>query len=278
MPGTWYADLSRIVTDPRLPSPFTPNGQPPTGPAWYATPTLAYAQKIASQRGLTIQPIKAYLRRGNGGSYLDPWNTRLREAYQQTLRRLRIAPGVTGAAFLRACEEAKATGDRLDWMLLSVIEATADGGIDKLRESPTGPDHTPYESWPALERVTWRPDIRAAIIATARTEMHRKMTSLAIAGRYPLAVLSGCIVYPAARPTALDILPDERPVLGSFTLGPRFGHVTPLATNTMDWADALTARHINPAARINDPCTPLPQPSAELFCPDTSDEPTTTLF
>jgi hypothetical protein len=278
VPGTWYADLSDIATDSRLPSPFTASGQPPTGPTWYATPTLTYAQTIASRAGLTIKPIKAYLRRGNGGTYLDPWNKRLREAYWQVLRRLRIGPEATGSAFLHACEQAEAEGDRLDWMLLSVIKATADGGIDKLQEGPTDPNQAPYERWPALRRVTWRPDIRAAIVAAARTDLHRKMTGMANLGRYPLAVLSGCVVYPATRPTALDILPDERPVPGSFTLGSRFGHVTLKGTNTMDWAHALMARQINPAVWIENPdAIPLPLPE-EPSHPDAPDEPTITLF
>ncbi|WP_156724756.1 telomere-associated protein Tap [Streptomyces apocyni] len=273
VPGTWYADLSGIPTDSRLPSPFTASGQPPTGPTWYTTPTLAYAQQLASQAGLTIKPIKAYLRHGNAGTYLEPWNKRLREAYWQVLRRLRIAPDATGSVFLHACEQAEVEGDQLDWILLSAIKATADGGIDRLHEDPIDRDREPHERWPALNRVTWRPDIRAAIIATARTELHRKMTSMANAGRYPVAVLSDRIVYPTTRPTPLDILPDERPVPGSFTLSPRFGHVTLEGTHTMDWAHTLLARHINPAAGIKDPDAHLPLPREKPSHPAGPDEP-----
>ncbi|WP_051810149.1 DUF4259 domain-containing protein [Streptomyces sp. NRRL S-378] len=70
VPGCWYVDLTHMPTNPRLPSPFTPTGAPPTGPAWYATPTLAYAQR---QLRATIEPIKAYLRRGPSGPYLEGW-------------------------------------------------------------------------------------------------------------------------------------------------------------------------------------------------------------
>ncbi|TGN74348.1 hypothetical protein E5082_29995 [Streptomyces griseoluteus] len=37
---------SSAELDPRLPSPFTPDGSRPTGPAWYQTHTVAYAQEL----------------------------------------------------------------------------------------------------------------------------------------------------------------------------------------------------------------------------------------
>lgn len=46
VPGSWLVDLSGIEIDPRLPSPFTPHGRRPDGPAWYATPTVAYVQEL----------------------------------------------------------------------------------------------------------------------------------------------------------------------------------------------------------------------------------------
>ncbi|MET7719134.1 helix-turn-helix transcriptional regulator, partial [Streptomyces sp. NPDC005407] len=46
MPGSWLVDLSHISFDDRLPSPFTPKGTRPQGPAWYATPTVAYAVEL----------------------------------------------------------------------------------------------------------------------------------------------------------------------------------------------------------------------------------------
>ncbi|MFH8716908.1 telomere-associated protein Tap, partial [Streptomyces zaomyceticus] len=46
IPGSWLVDLSGIELDPRLPSPFTPDGSRPTGPAWYQTHTVAYAQEL----------------------------------------------------------------------------------------------------------------------------------------------------------------------------------------------------------------------------------------
>ncbi len=42
-----------------LPSPFTPKGERPTGPAWYATPTVAYAVEL----GYEVRPTEAWVRR-----------------------------------------------------------------------------------------------------------------------------------------------------------------------------------------------------------------------
>ncbi|KJY15831.1 hypothetical protein VR44_40770, partial [Streptomyces katrae] len=73
---------------------------------------------------------------------------------------------------------------------------------------PQGAGYRPGEPWPALERPTWRPDIRAAVISTARVNMHRKMQKLATAaGLYPIAVLSDCAVYLSDGPSPLDFLP-----------------------------------------------------------------------
>ncbi|MFJ2751203.1 telomere-associated protein Tap [Streptomyces sp. NPDC087297] len=265
IPGCWYADLSHIATDPRLPSPFTPTGAPPTGPAWYATPTLAYAQR---QLRATIKPIKAYLRRGSSGPYLEDWNARLRQAYSTVLHRLGIDPAATGQAFFHARDQALVLGDPLDWDLLRLIKATANGGIGKLAEGPTDLERDPYEPWPALRRVTWRPDIRAAIIAAARTELHRKMQLMAATtGRYPLAVLTDCVVYPAARPTPFDLLPPGDPAsestLRSFTFGARFGHVKLEGTASMAWAARATQAGLNPASWIKDPAAAFEEPTEE---------------
>ena len=64
LPGAWLIDLSGLVLDPRLPSPFTPNGAAPTGPAWYATPTVAYAYELAKLLGQTLHtaPVEAWVR------------------------------------------------------------------------------------------------------------------------------------------------------------------------------------------------------------------------
>ena len=64
LPGSWLYDLTVIPLDPRLPSPFTPTGETPTGPAWYTTPTVAYAHELIAALGLdlALEPLEAWVR------------------------------------------------------------------------------------------------------------------------------------------------------------------------------------------------------------------------
>ncbi len=96
-PGSWRVDLSRIELDPRLPSPFTPDGTRPAGPAWYQTHTVAYAQEL----GYNVEPLEAYLRRETG-AYLDPWHDRLKAAYVDTLADLGVTRDLDDTEFLAA--------------------------------------------------------------------------------------------------------------------------------------------------------------------------------
>ncbi|MCX4545852.1 helix-turn-helix transcriptional regulator [Streptomyces sp. NBC_01565] len=245
-PGCWLADLSGFRLDPRLPSPFTPHGRPPTGPAWYATPTLAYAQEL----GHPVDPAEAWLRPDNG-SYLDAWYTRLRDAYVATMADLGVTPQLSEPEFLTAMA-ALPTGDARH--VLSAIKSTVKGGIGKLRERPQGAGYRHGEPWPALERPTWRPDIRAAVISTARVNMHRKMLKLATAaGEYPIAVLSDCAVYLSDGPSPLDFLPhtpEGKPLPGGFRLGVSPGMVKHEGTQSLLWAVQMLDEGLNPARHI----------------------------
>ncbi|MFE2308530.1 telomere-associated protein Tap [Streptomyces sp. NPDC059411] len=248
LPGCWLADLSTTELDPRLPSPFTPHGRPPTGPAWYATPTLAYAQEL----GIPVRPTEAWLRPDHG-PYLDAWYTRLRDAYMATMAELGVHTALTDAEFLTAMTEHK-QHDPHPTAVLSAIKSTVKGGIGKLRERPQGAGYRPGEAWPALERPTWRPDIRAAVISTARVNMHRKMNKLATAaGLYPIAVLSDCAVYLSDGPSPLDFLPrtpDGKPLPGGFRLGVSPGMVKHEGTQPLLWAVQMLDERHNPARHI----------------------------
>ncbi|WP_331766884.1 telomere-associated protein Tap [Embleya sp. NBC_00896] len=250
LPGCWYVDLSGIAVDPRLPSPFTPNGLAPTGPGWYATPTVAYAVEL----GAAVDPFEAWIR-PEYGSYLDPWYGRLREAYLATMADLGVTADLDEAGFLAAMARHKQV-DPGRAVVLSAIKATVKGGIGKLRERPQGARYKVGDRWPALERPTWRPDIRAAVIANARIGMHRKMRKLAaVADLYPLAVLSDCVVYPSAGPSPLDVLPrgaDGKPVPGAFRLGVSPGMVKHEGTRSLEWALGLLVEGHNPARHIKD--------------------------
>ncbi|WP_331726662.1 helix-turn-helix domain-containing protein (plasmid) [Streptomyces avidinii] len=248
IPGSWLVDLSHIELDPRLPSPFTPDGTRPTGPAWYQTHTVAYAQEL----GHDVHPIEAYLRRETG-AYLDPWHDRLKTAYVDTLADLGVTKDLDDQQFLAAMERHKQTDPALA-AVLAAIKATVKGGVGKLRERPQGRKYKDGDRWPALERPTWRPDIRAAVISKARVNMHRKLNNMAkMTGLYPLAVLSDCVVYPSPGASPLDFLPyaaSGKPQPGGFRLGPTPGLAKLEGVQEMAWAVDLMEKGLNPARHI----------------------------
>ncbi|SOD62809.1 Helix-turn-helix [Streptomyces zhaozhouensis] len=247
-PGSWLVDLSHIELDPRLPSPFTPDGTRPTGPAWYATHTVAYAAEL----GHPVTPVEGYLRRETG-AYLDPWHDRLKDAYVRTLADLGVTADLDEAAFLDAMARHRDADPALA-AVLTAIKATVKGGVGKLRERPQGRRHRDGERWPALERPTWRPDIRAAVISKARVNMHRKLRRMAeFTGRYPLAVLSDCVVYPSPGDSPLDLLPRDAtgaPRAGTFRLGPTPGRAKLEGVQEMARVVDLMEQGYNPARHI----------------------------
>ncbi|MFK4123210.1 telomere-associated protein Tap [Streptomyces longwoodensis] len=250
LPGSWYVDLSHVETDPRLPSPFTSSGERPDGPGWYATPTVAYAAEL----GADVRPMEAWVRETHS-PYLQPWYETLRDAYLTVMADLGVTTDLDDEAFLAAMAGYK-DGDSLLVTLAGAIKATAKAGIGKLRQRPNlGVDHVFGYPWPALKRLTWRPDIRAMILSKARTNMHRKMHHLAtVAGRYPLAVNNDCVVYATDGPSPLPLLygPDGEPVRGGFRLGVNPGSVKHQGSQTIDWALDLLADGVNIANEIKD--------------------------
>ncbi|KUJ69459.1 transcriptional regulator [Streptomyces albus subsp. albus] len=253
LPGAWlvdlsHVDLSRVLVGKQwrrlegdlLPSPFTPSGERPTGPAWYATPTVAYAMEL----GYDVAPLEAWVRRERG-KFLDGWYKRLRDAYVHTMGDLGVGEKLPPADFLRAMDGYKQRDPELA-IVLNAVKMTTKGGIGKLREKARGGGWRPGQAWPALARPTWRPDIRAAVISRARVNMHRKMVALAAAtGRYPVAILSDCAVYAADGPTPLDVLPydaDGKTVPGSFRLGVSPGMVKWEGTQTVLWGAEVHER------------------------------------
>ncbi|MEU0443750.1 MULTISPECIES: telomere-associated protein Tap [unclassified Streptomyces] len=251
LPGSWLVDLShvdlsrvrtggRTLDADRLPSPFTPTGERPEGPAWYATPTVAYAREL----GFDVAPIEAYVRTQTG-RYLDPWYKRLRDAYVETMADLGVTTAMAGQEFLDAMARSNDADPALS-LVLKAIKATAKGGIGKLRQRNRG--QVPYyEPWPALERPTWRPDIRAAVLSSVRISMHRKMLkTAAAAGVYPVAIGTDALVYPSPGPSPLDFLPhtpDGKPVPGTFRLGVSPGMVKHQGTRTVLWAEQQFEEH-----------------------------------
>ncbi|MEU0218353.1 XRE family transcriptional regulator [Streptomyces sp. NPDC006265] len=250
LPGSWYLDLSHVETDPRLPSPFTSSGERPQGPAWYATPTVAYAVEL----GADVRPMEAWVR-DTHSPYLQPWYDTLRNAYLTVMADLGVTQDLDDEAFLAAMADYK-DGDPILVTLANAIKATAKSGIGKLRQRPNmGVDHVFGDPWPALKRLTWRPDIRAMILSKARTNMHRKMQNLATtANRYPLAVNNDCVVYAIDGLSPLPVLlgPDGEPIRGGFRLGVNPGSVKHQGSQTIDWALDLLVDGVNIANEIKD--------------------------
>ncbi|MEU7469999.1 helix-turn-helix transcriptional regulator [Streptomyces sp. NPDC044984] len=252
LPGSWLVDLSHVdlsrvkvgkewadLNGDLLPSPFTPKGDRPEGPAWYATPTVAYAVEL----GYEVRPLEAYVRH-DSGRYLDAWYSRLRDAYLATMADLGVYADVPPADFLTAMDGYQERDPRLA-TVVSAIKATVKGGLGKLRERPRGEGWRPGRPWRALARPTWRPDIRAAVISRARINLHRKIVRhAAFTGQYPVAVLSDCVVYASDGPSPLDFLPyrDGRPLPGGFKLGVNPGLVKHEGTQSVLWGEGVRER------------------------------------
>ncbi|GGV53448.1 telomere-associated protein Tap [Streptomyces spectabilis] len=288
LPGSWlvdlsHADLSRVkvgkewvnLDSSLLPSPFTPKGERPVGPAWYATPTVAYAAEL----GYKVRPLEAWVRptvaqaralgisvseedieehRYDNGRYLDGWYNRLRDAYLATMADLGVDADLSPKDFLTAMDGYKARDPQLA-IVVSAIKATVKGGLGKLRERPRGEGWRPGEPWRALARPTWRPDIRAAVISRTRINLHRKIVKhAAFTGQYPIAILSDCVVYAADGESPLDFLPyrEGKPLPGGFKLGINPGLVKWEGTQSVLWGEEVrerfTAPELNLARYIKD--------------------------
>jgi transcriptional regulator with XRE-family HTH domain len=267
LPGSWLIDLSHVdlsrvkvgkdkwadLDASLLPGPFTPKGESPEGPAWYATPTVAYAVEL----GYEVRPIEAWVRY-DSGRYLDGWYNRLRDAYLATMADLGVHADMSPADFLAAMDDYRQRDPELA-IVVSAIKATVKGGIGKLRERPRGEGWKPGQPWRALARPTWRPDIRAAVISRTRINMHRKIVKhAAFTGQYPVAVLSDCAVYASDGPSPLDFLPyrDGKPLPGGFKLGVNPGLVKHEGTQSVLWGEGVreqfNAPELNLARYIKD--------------------------
>ncbi|MGW0117884.1 telomere-associated protein Tap [Streptomyces sp. NPDC003327] len=266
LPGSWLVDLSHVdlskvmvgkewveLDGSLLPSPFTPKGDRPAGPAWYATPTVAYAVEL----GYDVAPAEAWVRY-ESGRYLDGWYQRLRDAYLATMADLGVPDDLAPEDFLAAMHGYKDRDPELA-LVVSAIKATVKGGLGKLRERPRGEGWRPGEPWRALSRPTWRPDIRAAVISRTRTNLHRKIVKhAAFTGQYPVAILSDCVVYASRGPSPLDFLPyrEDKPLPGGFKLGVNPGLVKHEGTQDVLWGEEVrekfNAPELNLARYIKD--------------------------
>ncbi|WP_434600052.1 telomere-associated protein Tap [Streptomyces sp. A5-4] len=260
LPGSWLVDLSHVdlsrvkagkdwaeLQGDLLPSPFTPKGDRPEGPAWYATPTVAYAVEL----GYDVTPTEAWVRYDNG-RYLDGWYNRLRDAYLTTMADLGVDADLSPQDFLAAMVGYKGRDPELA-IVVTAVKATVKGGLGKLRERPRGEGWTAGEPWRALSRPTWRPDIRAAVISRTRMNLHRKMVKhAAFTGQYPIAVNSDCVVYAVDGESPLDFLPyrEGKPLPGGFKLGVNPGLVKHEGTQTTLWGEGVREQYESPELNL----------------------------
>ncbi|MGW1619943.1 telomere-associated protein Tap [Streptomyces sp. NPDC002172] len=261
LPGSWLVDLSHVdlsrvkiakdkwtdLDASLLPSPFTRTGERPEGPAWYATPTVAYAVEL----GYDVTPIEAWVRYDNG-RYLDGWYNRLRDAFLATMADLGVHADMEPADFLAAMNGWRGHDPQLA-IVVDAVKATVKGGLGKLRERPRGEGWKPGEPWRALARPTWRPDIRAAVISRTRINFHRKIVKhAAFTGQYPVAILSDCVVYAVDGESPLDFLPyrEGKPLPGGFKLGINPGLVKWEGTQSVLWGEEVRERFDAPELNL----------------------------
>ncbi|MFJ6141577.1 telomere-associated protein Tap [Kitasatospora sp. NPDC092286] len=251
LPGSWWVDLSHVETDPLLPSPFSQDGERPTGPGWYTTVKVAYAIEL----GFEVQPLEGWLRHEHG-PYLDPWHKHLRQAYVDTMAALGVPLDLAETdpvAFLDAMANLKTAGDPAELAVLAAIKQTAKSTIGAFRQRPRGQKgYKPGEPWAALERPTWEPLTRALVIDTATVNLHRKLRKMAAeTGLRPIAVLSDCAVFTSPGPDALDVLtrPDGT-LTTALRLGVSPGHVKFEGSRPIAEIVDLLADGANPASNI----------------------------
>ncbi|WP_043478305.1 helix-turn-helix transcriptional regulator [Kitasatospora sp. MBT66] len=251
IPGSWLVDLSGLDTNPLLPSPFSADGERPTGPAWYSTVKVAYAIEL----GARPQPLEGWLRHEHG-PYLDPWHKHLRQGYLDTMAALGVPLTLADTdpvAYLEKMAAIKAgQGDPAELAVLTAIKQTAKGTIGKMRERPRGHGYKPGERWAALDRPTWDPLMRALVIDTATVNLHRKLRRMAAqTGLHAIAILSDCALFASPGPGALDILtrPDGT-LTTSLRLGVSPGLVKFEGSRPMPEIAEMLADDTNPARHI----------------------------
>ncbi|WP_329027149.1 DnaB-like helicase C-terminal domain-containing protein [Streptomyces sp. NBC_00690] len=290
LPGSWLADLSHVETPKGMPSPFTPDGTTPTGPAWYETRTIAYATELGFEPGLMEAQVRPSAQQAaalgiephpptlvapddNGvskyppappfgnGLYLTPWYEQLRDALLATYARMDVTPKHKDedpalyaerflAAMARLQDDEFRDRHATDLRVLKAVKDTFKSGIGKLRERDhrTGArSRDSHAPWPALKRPEWRPDIRAAVIARSRVNLHRKIAAtMEATGAVPLAIRTDSVTYASATDDVLGLTGHK----GGFTLGPNPGHVKPEPAHTMDWYQHWADQGVNPAGKI----------------------------
>ncbi|MEV4617030.1 hypothetical protein AB0K43_31195 [Kitasatospora sp. NPDC049258] len=221
--GLWWCDFTTTPVDELLPHPATFHGRPPTGPSWYATPTVAYMAEAYGFDPATI--TQAYIST-HTVPLLKEWTGRIRGGYKRTYADLGLTDGQAPEEFLAAYAVHKDTGDdpaRADALVLAgLYKSVYKGGIGKWSDSAR---HLSDEQWEEQVASKWsyRAEIRFHIIAAARIAAHRRLRkTFLLTGRAPIAVNVDSYLYATDEASPLELLPvkdDGTPVPGALRLG-----------------------------------------------------------
>ena len=221
--GLWWCDFTAVPVDQELPHPATFHGLPPTGPGWYATPTVAY---MATTYGFNPGTITHAYLSSHTAPLLKEWTGRLRAGYKRAYAVLGLLDGLTPELFLDVYAIHKDTAgdpELADALTLAgLYKSVYKGGIGKWTDSAR---HLDDQTWLEKVAASWayRPEIRHHIIAAARIGAHRRLRkTLQLTGRAPFAVNVDSYLYAADAPSPLELLPvksDGSPVPGALRLG-----------------------------------------------------------
>lgn len=233
--GLWWCDFTGIETEPLLPHPATFHGMPPTGPGWYATPTVAYMTSEygfdpATMTDALLPALQDDEGRPQGTApILKEWTVRLRDSYKRVYAELGLADGQDPETFLTAYATHKDIdpddADRGDALVLATLyKQLYKNGIGKWMDYARKA-HPDEKDW--LETVvahwSYRPELRYQVISAARIGGHRRMRkTYKKTGRAPIAVNVDSFLYAAARPSPLELMtPPEngKAVAGVLRLG-----------------------------------------------------------
>ncbi|MFD7621890.1 hypothetical protein [Streptomyces sp. NPDC059802] len=222
--GLWWCDFTAVQVDTELPHPATFHGNPPTGPGWYATPTVAY---MVTEFGFDPTTISEAYLSPLTVPFLKEWTVRLREAYKRVYALLGLQDGQEPEEFLAAYARHKDLDpqdvERTDALVLAgLYKEVYKGGIGKWTEGAT---HLDDETWlkDIVANWSYRPEVRFHIISAARIANHRRMRkTYKKTGRAPFAINVDSYLYATEHPSPFELLtPPEngKPVLGVLRLG-----------------------------------------------------------
>jgi hypothetical protein len=256
--GLWLCDFTGITVEPELPHPSEWTGHAPTGPGWYATPTVEY---MAKSYGFDVATIAQAYVSTHTVSFLEEWTGRIRDAYKASMAVLGVVDGMEPGAFLAAYaarkDGAEQDAERADALVLaSAYKNIYKGGVGRWTYNAATIDDD--AEW--LERVAarwwYRPEVRFHIIAAARIALHRRMRkTLELTGLAPFMVNVDALMYASSEPSPFPLLPtkpDGSPERGALRLGAAPGSFKHESSVPMAAVLAAVAEGVHPARLIHD--------------------------